>query len=346
MEILQRRKFCREFLNGYNEKLHPQIISKVFEIGLLTLKAKYNKLLFSPEELDEIIMDLRGKKYVEIVPLPPRKNIKKIPVPKNKLPLQPKEDFYFHTEGNDSELFTTKIVKNQKLYEKTLKNPNFTTQNSAIYPNWWWNNKEEEDEEEKPKSNINIVYNEDNNNMDDDNNNNNIEYFNQSEVNEDVNYQNYNKENESSKNYTIKKLTMNSSNSIRNNRYGNNNENVYHEKPKVNNNSHNLKNNSFKSNRLNKKNIPNQKQKREIKQRVNSLKISKRNNLSNSNNNNVVESYNKKFKIAQNISQGKKNPKLSKIPKYKYTYVNGKVLRIPEENNSFSNISMGKAINY
>ena len=344
MEIFQRRKICREFLNGYNEKLHPQIISKVFEIGLLTLKNKYRKLLFSREELDEIIMDLSGKKYVEIVPLPPRNNIKKIPVPNNKLPLQSKEDIYFHTEGNDNELYTTKIVKNQKLYEKTLQNPNFSTQNSAIYPNWWWNNKEEDDEEEKPKSNINIVYNEDN--FDGDNNNNNLEYFNQSEVNEDVNYQNHNKENESSKNYTIKKLTMNSSNSNGNNRYGNNNENNYHEKPKVNNISSNLKNNSFKSNKLSKKNITNQNQKREIKQRVNSLKISNRNNLSNINNNNVVESYNKKFKITNNISQGRKNPKISKIPKYKYTFVNGRVLRIPEQNNSFSNIAMTKVTKY
>ena len=55
MELLQRRKFCREFLNGYNEKLHPQIISKVFEIGLLILKKRFNKLLFSKEELDDII---------------------------------------------------------------------------------------------------------------------------------------------------------------------------------------------------------------------------------------------------------------------------------------------------
>ena len=341
MEILQRRKFCREFLNGYNEKLHPQIISKVFEIGLLTLKSKYNKLLFSPEELDEIIMDLSGKKYVEIVPLPPQNHIKKIPVPNNKIPLKSKEDIYFHTEGNDSELYTTKIVKNQKLYEKTLKNPNFSTQNSAIYPNWWWNNKEE-DEEEKPKNNINIVYNEDN--LDDENNNN-IEYYNQSEINEDFNYQNQNKENESSKNYTIKKLTMNSSNSNRNNRYGNFDENIYNEKPKKNNIPFSLKNNSFKSNKLTKKNIPNKNQKREIKPRVNSLKISNRNNLSNINSNNVVESYNKKFKITNNISQGKKNPKISKIPKYKYTYVNGRVLRIQEQNNSFSNIAMTKVSN-
>mgnify|MGYP006873127681 CR=1 FL=1 len=344
MEILQRRKFCREFLNGYIEKLHPQIISKVFEIGLLTLKSKYNKLLFSPEELDEIIMDLSGKKYVEIVPFPPRNHIKKIPAPKNNLPLQPKEDIYFHTENNNSELYTTKIIKNQKLYEKTLKNPNFSTQNSEIYPNWWWNNKEEEDEEKRPKSNINIVYNEDN--MDDENNNNILEYFNESEANEDVNYQNHNKENESSKNYTIKKLTMNSSSSKRNNRYGNNDEIIYHEKPKVNNIPFNLKNNSFKSSRLNKKNIPNQNQKREIKQRVNSLKNTNRNNLSNINNHNAAESYNKKFKISNNISQGRKNPKISKIPKYKYTYVNGKVLRIPEENNSFSNIPVTKVGKY
>ena len=78
MELLQRRKFCREFLNGYNEKLHPQIISRVFEIGLLTLKKYFNKLLFSKEELDEIIKSLSGNDYVEIVPLPPRKKIEKL----------------------------------------------------------------------------------------------------------------------------------------------------------------------------------------------------------------------------------------------------------------------------
>ena len=81
MELLQRRKLCREFLNGYNEKLHPQIISKVFEIGLLILKKNFNKILFSKEELDEIIKVLNGKEYVDILPLPPLKKIKKLSVP-------------------------------------------------------------------------------------------------------------------------------------------------------------------------------------------------------------------------------------------------------------------------
>ena len=163
MELLQRRKFCREFLNGYNEKLHPQIISKVFEIGLLTLKNKFNKLLFSKEELDEIIKDLSGKEYVEIVPLPPLKKIEKFQNPPQQYPLQKQNQQYnYNLENKDTVPFRIKFLRNRQMYENTLKNPNFTTQNSAIYPNWWWNNKEEEIQ--KPKNNINIIYNEEYNN--------------------------------------------------------------------------------------------------------------------------------------------------------------------------------------
>ena len=168
MELLQRRKFCREFLNGYNEKLHPQIISKVFEIGLLTLKKNYNKLLFTKEELDDIIRDLNENKYAEIAPLPSLKQIN-----------SQKENYFFNTESNDTDTITTRLVKSHKLYNNTLKNPNFSTQNSAIYPNWWWNNKEEEEEdEERSKNNKNTIFNEDNNDNNE-NDNNNIEYNNE-----------------------------------------------------------------------------------------------------------------------------------------------------------------------
>ena len=84
-----------------------------------------------------------------------------------------KENYYFNTESNDTDIITTKLVRRHKLNNNTLKNPNFSTQNSAIYPNWWWNNKEEEDEdEERPKNNINTIFNEDNDNNDYDNNKN------------------------------------------------------------------------------------------------------------------------------------------------------------------------------
>lgn len=346
MELLQRRKFCREFLNGYNEKLHPQIISKVFEIGLLLLKKKYNKLLFSKEELDEIIKDLSGKDYVEIVPLPPLKKLNKLQNPPEK-PFQPNDDYYLNTEKRDSELLKNKIYKNKPLYYNTLKNPNFTTQNSAIYPNWWWNNKEEEDEEiEKPKNNINIVYNDDNN----DNDNYNYEY----EENEDngyngeymhineggdneINYQGMDNDENINKNYTIKKLTMNSGRPKRYNRYDNNNlgnadEEIYYEKPnKIPFNPKNMK--SLK----NAKKIPNRIIKKEIKQRVKSSKPPQRKINSFTKNPQPIK--NKIIKKAPNISQGKKDVKLIKIPNYKYTYVNGRILRIPDANKKYMNLT-------
>ena len=274
MELLQRRKFCREFLNGYNEKLHPQIISKVFEIGLLTLKKKYNKLSFSIEELDDIIKDLSGKKYVEIVPLPPLKKIDKIPIPPQRLYSQPKKDYYFNTESNNnSDILETKIVRKNRLYENTLKNPNFITQNSAIYPNWWWNNKEE-DEIEKPKNNIRIIYNEGNNeninNFENNNkvfeeNNYNNEFYNSNEITDkEINYNNYPERQEIendeivNKNYTMKKLTMNSTITNKNNSYdgySNKEEYIFNGKQKHINNLYNSKDNkSFKKENSNKKN--------------------------------------------------------------------------------------------
>ena len=147
MELLQRRKLCREFLNGYNEKLHPQIISRVFEIGLLTLKQNFNKLLFSKEELDEIIKSLSGKEYVEIVPEQPRNKLEKLIYKDNNIPL------------SKEELERNKIIKNKQMHRNYLENPNFSTQNNEIYPFWWWNNKEEKFDD----INKNIYY--DNNNI-------------------------------------------------------------------------------------------------------------------------------------------------------------------------------------
>ena len=109
MELLQRRKFCREFLNGYNEKLHPQIISRVFEIGLLTLKNTFNKLLFSKEELDEIIKSLSGKDYVDIVPLPP---VKKLESLNNKQLVGNLKN----RPLNKEEIERNKLIKNQQMH--------------------------------------------------------------------------------------------------------------------------------------------------------------------------------------------------------------------------------------
>ena len=347
MELLQRRKFCREFLNGYNEKLHPQIISKVFEIGLLTLKNKFNKLLFSKEELDEIIKDLSGEEYVEIVPLPPLKKIETLPNPPQQYPLpRQNKQYNYNLENKDTDPFRSKFLRNRQMYANTLKNPNFTTQNSAIYPNWWWNNKEEEIQ--KPKNNINIIYNEAYNNG-----YNNYDAPEEEEINDneykgiedEINYQNYQEgqkmdSNEiKNKNYTIKKLTMNSSKSKRVNKYNNADEAIYYEK------SNNIPNNNKNKNIKRMKNNSNIIKKIENKQRVKSSKPPCRKINSFNNNDKIVMQ--KLIKKVDNSSREGKNVRLSKIPKYKYTYVNGRILRIPEENNkNFHNLTMTEPNKY
>ena len=346
MELLQRRKLCREFLNGYNERQHPQIISKVFEIGLLTLKKKFNKLLFSKEELDDIIKELSGKEYVEIVPLTHLKKLEKLPTPLRNLQNQENfnEHYNYNTENYDSELLKEKIIKNRKIYDKTLKNPNFTTQNSSIYPNWWWNNKEEE---MQTPNNTNIIYNEENyinedynNNENYDENNNNEDYINKNDVGyNESNFQNYQeRENDEikNKNYSIKKLTMKSKPK----------EIDIYEVPELGSNIKKVNNVSFnntKNNKLlNQKKSPNQIKKGQT-QRVKSTKPRKINSMTK----NKIEAHtNKMLNKVQNISQRKNNAKLLDIPKYKYNYVNGRILRIPEENKKFINLTMTEPNKY
>ena len=158
MELLQRRKLCREFLNGYNERQHPQIISRVFEIGLLALKRNFNKLLFSKEELDEIIKSFSGKEYVEIVPLPPRKKLQKLENKDIDDNCNLNKDTCTFSKEEEEE--KKKIIKNQQTHKNFLKYPNFTTQNNEIYPFWWWNNKEEDIRDNK----INMTYDQNINN--------------------------------------------------------------------------------------------------------------------------------------------------------------------------------------
>ena len=335
MELLQRRKFCREFLNGYNEKLHPQIISKVFEIGLLTLKSKFNKLLFSKEELDEIIKDLSGKQYVEIVPLPPLKKLEKPPLQSKKY-IPQKNEGYISTENNNEDYLKTKIISSKKMFE-TLQNPNFTTQNSAIYPNWWWNNKEEE-EYENPNNNNKISPNDeylDDNNYEDYNyeyeNNENEIYrdYNQDNLKNERNYpERLEQENEEIKNksYAIKKLTMNSGRPIKINNIPYNNKKMK----------------KIKNSQL----IPVQLKKKEKNQRVKSTKPPTRKINSFSKNDKTEIPKKKIIKKVTNTSQGKKNDKLTKIPKYKYTYSNGRILRIPEQNKNFINLTMTEPNKY
>ena len=293
MELLQRRKFCREFLNGYNEKLHPQIISRVFEIGLLTLKNTFNKLLFSKEELDEIIKSLSGKEYVDVVPLPPRKKLEKLENKALKEKINAEENQCNLTQ---EEIERNKNIKNQHLHRHYLQNPNFSTQNNEIYPFWWWNNKEEDiykmnQSANNNNKNINLTSNE--NNYDNDYNENNIidemEYPRQEINNEEIGNR--------IKDYSMKKLNSNS----------------FKQKQKEN----QKKIQNFKNN----KNV-----RIGNKQRVNSSRIAQRSN-------NINNQKFKKINNNMNtLNQNRKNLNLQKIPKFKYLYNKGRIVKIQENN--------------
>ena len=292
MELLQRRKFCREFLNGYNEKLHPQIISRVFEIGLLTLKNTFNKLLFSKEELDEIIKSLSGKEYVDVVPLPPKKKLEKLENRALKEKLSAEENKCSLTQ---EEIERNKNIKNQHLHRHYLQNPNFSTQNNEIYPFWWWNNKEEDIypmNQNAINNNINAISDENNydNDYNDDNYINDMECPRQEINNEEMGNR--------IKNYSMKKLNNNS----------------FMQKQKE-------SQKKVKSN-----NICNKNDKLKNKQRLKSSRITQRNNNIN----------NPKFKkINNNVkipNQSRKNLNLQKIPKFKYVYNKGRILKIEENN--------------
>jgi len=292
MELLQRRKFCREFLNGYNEKLHPQIISRVFEIGLLTLKNTFNKLLFSKEELDEIIKSLSGKEYVDVVPLPPKKKLEKLENRALKEKLSAEENKCSLTK---EEIERNKNIKNQHLHRHYLQNPNFSTQNNEIYPFWWWNNKEEDIypmNQNTINNNINAISDENNydNDYNDDNYINDMECPRQEINNEEMGNR--------IKNYSMKKLNNNS----------------FMQKQKE-------SQKKVKSN-----NICNKNDKLKNKQRLKSSRITQRNNNIN----------NPKFKkINNNVkipNQSRKNLNLQKIPKFKYVYNKGRILKIEENN--------------
>ena len=164
MEFILKKDTCRKFLNNYHEEIYPILLPKIIEIGILTLKLSFDKVLFSPDELNEII-DSLNKQY-SLQKKTSNKNLTLKKLTHNNLTLD-KEDNLFNrttftnsnniTEGNylntidssnfyDSNYFipTTKSYRNEQLYNKRLENPMFNTLNKKIYPFWWWNQSETE----------------------------------------------------------------------------------------------------------------------------------------------------------------------------------------------------------
>ena len=172
MNYILKRETCRNFLSNYQEEIYPVLLPKIIEIGILTLKLSFDKVLFSPNELNDII-DSLNKQYTiqKKISLNKKTTLKKL---KNKhLTLNTlnteisQKDKLFNrktfirgnniTEGNylntiDSTNFydsnyiipTTKSFRNEQLYNKRLENPMFNTLNKKIYPFWWWNQSEPE----------------------------------------------------------------------------------------------------------------------------------------------------------------------------------------------------------
>ena len=111
MDLIYRRKSCREFLKVYSEELYKDLIPDVFEIGVLNLVNSFNKTLFTKSELKTIIDDLKNKDYFQINDI---KTIQKL-----------------NTNLNNNK---TEIKNNN----------NINNNNNNVYPNWWWDNKEED----------------------------------------------------------------------------------------------------------------------------------------------------------------------------------------------------------
>jgi hypothetical protein len=168
MEFVLKKETCRNFLDNYHEEIYPILLPKIIEIGILTLKLSFDKVLFSPDELNEII-DSLNEQYILQKKLSSKKtSLKKL---KNKY-LTLENDFSQNernlnrttlnklnnkTEANylktfdssnfyDTNYFVpqTKSFRNEQLYNKRLENPMFNTLNKKIYPFWWWNQSEPE----------------------------------------------------------------------------------------------------------------------------------------------------------------------------------------------------------
>ena len=168
MEFVLKKETCRNFLDNYHEEIYPILLPKIIEIGILTLKLSFDKVLFSPDELNEII-DSLNEQYI----LQKRLSSKKTSLKKLKNKYLTLENDFSQNERNlnrttlnklnnktetnylktfdssnfyDTNYFVpqTKSFRNEQLYNKRLENPMFNTLNKKIYPFWWWNQSEPE----------------------------------------------------------------------------------------------------------------------------------------------------------------------------------------------------------
>lgn len=171
MDFFIRRDICKEFLDKYNENIYPDLLSKIIEIGILTLKLSFNKLAFTPNELDDIIYSLNEQSKIE-KNFYKLKHLKKLTNKKFKNENQKKEKkeqgnnlrynntiflkdkiYYDKIHINNTNFYDinylvpkNKSYRNKQLYQKRLEVPLFSTLNKNIYPFWWWNFPDSDDE--------------------------------------------------------------------------------------------------------------------------------------------------------------------------------------------------------
>ena len=119
VEWIYMRKSCVEFLKNYSDELLSEIIPNVFEIGVLTLKNSFHKMIFSKDELRDIIYDLRKNYFDNNIYLKSINEIRK---------LQRSKHFKNINENINKDDIEKGIYSGKRMYR----------QKKEIYPNWWW----------------------------------------------------------------------------------------------------------------------------------------------------------------------------------------------------------------
>ena len=175
MNFILKKEICKEFLDKYNKNIYPELLSRIIEIGILTLKLSFNKLAFTPVELNDIIFSLNEQAKLEksIFKIKKLKKLtnKYFKPDKNRYDIESKENGNFKlntiflddniyikkrnlSNFYDSNYFVpeTRKLRNRQLYQKRLENPLFTTQNKNVYPFWWWNFPDESDSDNENNS--------------------------------------------------------------------------------------------------------------------------------------------------------------------------------------------------
>ena len=226
------RKSCVEFLKNYSDEILSEIIPNVFEIGVLTLKNSFHKMIFSKDELRDIIYDLRKNYYDDNIYLKSINEIRK----------QQKEK-------NFKNLMEPQINKDE-IERGIYSGKRRFKQDKEIYPNWWWDQKEENINYDNNINNNNYHYN---NTMNKNNFNNN--YYNEYDDENNKKRKNSGCERRIKMNLLSKgDIDDNENNNLKKNNKKNNetyNSKYHYHKEKINSENNNINNNKINKKKMN-----------------------------------------------------------------------------------------------